>query len=112
MWMNEYEIDEAVELIDDRVPEFSRYAKFLHDWKEVVNSSSDGWPYWKAGGKSAEKLMDLVQRTLNVTRGRGGGEMPTEDEFRKSLAPIRSLAAKHKLVAPELADAPSASPSP
>lgn len=106
MWMNEYEIDEAVELIGDRAPEAARYAKFLHDWKEVVNSSSDGWPHWKAAGKSAEKLMALVQRTLNVIRCRGG-EMPTDDEFRKSLAPIRALATKHKLTAPELADTPA-----
>lgn len=106
MWMNEPEIDQALEVISEREPELARYAKYLSDWRDVVNSSSDGWPHWKAGAKSAEKLMDLVSRVMNGLRGRGG-DMPTDQEFRAALTPIKSLATKHKLKAPELEDAPA-----
>jgi hypothetical protein len=106
LFMNEGEIDQSVEVISERAPEFARFAKYLSDWRDVVNSSSDGWPYWKAGARSAERLMGLLNKVMDVLRGRGG-EMPTEQEFRKSLAPIKALATKHKLKAPELEDAPA-----
>lgn len=106
MAMNEPEIDHALEVISEREPDYARYAKFLSDWRDVVNSSSDGWPHWTAGRKSADKLMDLVNRVMGVIRGRGG-EMPSDDDFRKSLTPIKTLATKHKLKAPELEDAPA-----
>lgn len=111
MWMNEYEIDHAAEMIDNRAPEFSKYAKYLSDWRTVVNENSDGWPYWKVGGRAAEGLMGLVQRVTNVIAGRGG-EMPTEAEFRKAISKIKSAATKHGLNAPVLDDVPSASNAP
>lgn len=111
MWMNEGEIDYAVEVIGERTPEYSRYAKYLRDWKDVVNDNSDGWPYWKAGGKAAERLMDCVLRVQRIAL-HGGAELPTEKEFRASLTPIKSLATKHGLTAPTLEDTPSTSPSP
>jgi hypothetical protein len=103
MWMNEAEIDQAKEVYAERAPDLYPFAKFLADWRDVVNSSSDGWPYWKAGGGAAERLMTLLQQGMNCLRGRGG-EMPTVDQLRKTLTPIRSLATKHNLTAPTLAD--------
>jgi len=101
--MNEDDIDRAVEIIDTHAPEFSRFAKYLSDWRTTINENSDGWPYWNAGRKAADKLATLVDRVINVVAGRGG-EMPTEQEFLKALTPIKSAATKHRLTAPTLDD--------
>jgi hypothetical protein len=102
MWMNEPEIERTVEIIDDHAPQFSAYAKYLSDWRDVVNSNSDGWHSWRAGGKSADKLMTLLQRAVDVVAMRSRDPMPTEQDFKKSLTPIKSLATKHNLTAPTL----------
>jgi hypothetical protein len=101
MWMNEPEIDDAMDVIAYHEPELARFAKYLGDWREVVNSNSDGWHSWKAGPAAAGKLQDLVKRTTDVIRGRGG-DLPTEKEFMKTLSPIKACATKFKLTAPEL----------
>jgi len=106
--MNEYEIDECVERVERHAPQFLPYARFLADWRDTINENSDGWPYWKIGRNSAKKLMSLLDRTIAALRE--GGEMPTEAEFKKSLAPIRAAAKKYNLPVPELRENMPAGP--
>lgn len=108
MWMNEYEIDRSLSILEQNAPEIAPYAKYLSDWRHVVNSNSDGWAFWKAGASCASKLSALVSQAVDSLRGRG--EMPTAEELRKSLPPIKSAATRFKLEAPILEDAPSAAP--
>lgn len=106
MIMNEYDVDEVLDITQRQFPEFERYAQFLVDWKDTINNNSDGWAYWKAGRGAADKLSGLLNQVKMATFGRG--ELPTEDQLKKALSPIRAAATKYKLPAPELQD-PSSS---
>lgn len=106
MWMNTYDIDDAVEIIARRAPQFSKYAKFLADWRDTVNANSDGWAHWKGGTKPADTLSALLKAVVDHVRtGQFGRSkpLPTDAQFRKALAPIRAAATKHNLTAPTLA---------
>lgn len=107
--MNEYEIDDHAAIIARGAPQFSKYATFLQDWRDVVNHNSDGWHSWTAARRSADALVGLIERVVGNLRGStprlpGGAKapMPTEAEFRKALTPIRSFATKHGRTAPTL----------
>jgi hypothetical protein len=103
MFMNEYEVDEVLDITRNRHPELEPYAQFLYDWKETINTNSDGWAYWKAGRGAADKLVNLLNGVKMAAYGRG--ELPTVEQLRKSLAPIRAAATRHGLPAPELHEA-------
>jgi hypothetical protein len=100
MIMNEYDVDEILDITQRQFPQFEPYAQFLHDWKETINSNSDGWAYWKAGRGAADKLAGLLDQVKMSMFGRG--ELPTEAQLRKALTPIRSAATRHNLPVPEL----------
>lgn len=91
MWMNESEIDEAVRRFATH-PVLGPAARFLEAFKDQVNGHSDGWPYWTAPSKAANKLMTWLAGHL---RGGMGAyprlSEPTEAEFRKTLAPIKAF---------------------
>lgn len=108
MRMNEHDIDHALDVLRERAPEAAPFAKYLSDWKDTINSNSDGWAYWKAGRGAADKLSVLVEQAMFVARGRGG-PMPTADQFKRSLSPIKAAATRHGLTAPtlEAAEAPA-----
>ncbi len=101
MWMNEGEIDEALDLVGHHLPEYLPYVRFLSDWRNTVNANSDGWAYWKVGARCASTLMTLVTRVTSSIRGRGDS-LPSKKEFDRALTPIRSCATRHKLPAPAL----------
>lgn len=115
MWMNEDEIDRALAITREHAPQFAPYAQFLSDWRDTVNSNSDGWPFWKAGANCAEKLQTAISKIVEHVVLSGSfprPELPTEEELKKSLAPIRALATRHKLTVPELQQVAPESPSP
>lgn len=100
MWMNEHEIDQALEIVGQHAPEFLKYVKYLSDWRDTINQNSDGWPYWSAGTRPAGKLQDLVAQLMNSIRGRGVA--PSTKDLDRSLTPIKSFATRQKLPAPVL----------
>jgi hypothetical protein len=104
MWMNEGDIDEALETVRHHAPEYLPYIKYLSDWRDTINSNSDGWPYWTAGTRCASKLMELVAQLMSSIRGYGGREVsrPEIKELAKSLTSIKSCATRHKLPVPVL----------
>lgn len=108
MIMNEYDVDEILDLTQRQFPQYERYAQFLADWKDTVNSNSDGWAYWKAGRGAADNLSSLLNQVKMSMFGRA--ELPTEDQLIKALAPIKAAATRHNLPAPELQE-PSSSMS-
>lgn len=103
-WMNEGEIDEALDIVGARAQEYLPYVQYLSDWRDVVNQNSDGWPYWKAGAACASKLMDLVKDLMNFIRYHYGSteKAPSLKAFQAALTPIKSCATRHKLPVPEL----------
>lgn len=92
MFLNNYEIDflEArVANFADEVPNFAtavgRLAR-LHDW---VNSTSDGWGYWRKPSNAAKKLMTLIS---NASRGAfPPDEDISEKDLIKATAPIKAF---------------------
>jgi hypothetical protein len=79
--MNQMDIDEAV-IRNQQQPVLGKAAQFLASFRDEVDAHSDGWPYWQAPIKAAEKLMQLLQaRNPNTTMA----------EFKKALTPIKSF---------------------
>lgn len=101
MWMNESEIDEALEIIGKYAPRFLPYVKYLSDWRDIINQNSDGWPYWTAGTRPASRLQELISAIMSKIRGRGAAE-PSIRELDRALTPIKSFATRKKLPAPVL----------
>jgi hypothetical protein len=102
MWINEHEIDQALDVVGRYAPEYLPYVKYLSDWRETINRNSDGWPYWTAGTRCASKLMELTSQLMNALRDRG--TRPTVKEFAKALPSVKSCATRHKLPAPVLGE--------
>jgi hypothetical protein len=112
-WMNESEIDRALEIIKDHAPQYAPYAQYLSDWRDEVANTSDGWPYWKAGTGCAAKLMDAIQQVISKIRGDHAlTEFPTEEQFKKAIGLVKAGATRLQRKAPTLNEAPIASPSP
>lgn len=84
LFMNEYEIDEAVRRYAPDTTQ-GRGARFLAAYRDEVNAHSDGWPYWSAPVRAAAKLMRLL------TWKREQANDVTETELHKALTPIKSF---------------------
>ena len=108
-WMNEYEIERALSVFAARAPDLHPYAKLLSDWRDTVNAHSDGWAYWKGGTRPAARLMELVQAAVAKLEHGREGELPTADQMRRTLPPIRAAATRHDMPFPEMG-APGAAP--
>ena len=106
-WMNEYEIDRAVMVLEARAPDLHPFARLLADWRDTVNSHSDGWAYWKGGTRPAGRLMDLVQAAVAKIEFGRGDELPTTEQMRRALPPIRGAATRHGMPFPEIVPAAS-----
>jgi len=97
-WMNEGEIDQAVERHKDH-PVLARATKFLADLRDETNAHSDGWYSWPLPGHAAKQLMGMIQHP----------EYAAEENFKKALAPIKAFYTKRGNAAgmkwPEIAPA-------
>jgi len=94
-WMNEYEIDEAMNILGND-PLLGKYVRFLEEFKNQVNSHSDGWPYWKLPAHAAGQLMTLLKAAMDMKRyGRTTSESApqevTEQMLRKAMGPIKAF---------------------
>jgi hypothetical protein len=94
MWMNEYEIDEAAQVLGND-PVVGKYVRFLKAFVDEVNSHSDGWPYWKAPSHAASQLMTLIKAAFDQRRGytrHGDPQVEvTEQALRRAMGPIKSF---------------------
>lgn len=87
MWMNEYEIENAANRYNADTPNLEHAARTLVKLVNWTNSGvSDGWPYWKAPGRAANKLMNLIQ-----AQPRWDAVDITDAELRKALTPLKSF---------------------
>lgn len=85
-WMNEWDIDEAVDKYRNH-PVLGKATKFLAKFRDVVNSNSDGWAYWKAASAAAKQLCNMIEHP----------ETATEEALKKAIIPIKSLCTRKKL---------------
>lgn len=91
MWMNQYEIDEAVSRFADH-PVLGPAARFLAGYRDEVNANSDGWTYWAAASRPASKLMDLIHSHLWAGMGVYPRlPDPTAKQVQATLSPIKGF---------------------
>lgn len=98
LFMNEYEIDEAVRRYADD-PILGKASRFLQEFKDEVNAHSDGWAYWKPGMTSAGKLMTLIRSARDIPEWDAIDEKAKEKMFLKALTPIKCFMTRHGLAA-------------
>jgi len=92
MWMNEHDINDAVRRYGEH-PLLGPATWTLDSLRVAVNGCSDGWPFWKAPGAAAAKLMDLIQahqrwERTECQRPREGAEA-TAEALRAAYAQLR-----------------------
>lgn len=64
--------------------------KFLRQFRDLIDDNSDGWCYWRAPVKAADKLMTLIENP----------ETASPELIRKAITPIKSFCTRHKLTMP------------
>jgi N12 class adenine-specific DNA methylase len=106
VWMNEGEIEEAVERFATH-PVLGPAARFLEAFKDQVNRNSDGWPYWKQPSQAAGQLMALLHGHLRAGMGAYPKlPEPTAADVQATMAPIKAFMTKRGtkagIVLPEL----------
>lgn len=89
LFMNTWEIDEAVSR-HYRHPILGPAARLLRDLRDLVDSCSDGWAYWKAPVRAAKKLMELLQDRGSIT------EAEARTRLKRALTPIKAFVTKNK----------------
>ena len=89
MWMNEYDIDEAL----NNTPEGSnleRGAQILYRLKNWTNENSDGWPYWRKPANAASKLMVLLDSWSGRNHYLNDYDC-SEADLKAALTPIKAF---------------------
>jgi hypothetical protein len=93
-FMNTYDIDEAVNILGND-PVLGKAARFLKEFKDQVDSHSDGWAYWRAPVAAANQLMTLIEAGVNKRRGfnrHGEPEIEISDKaIAKAMGPIKAF---------------------
>lgn len=93
MFMNQYEIEGAARCTHD-CPNVRKGVRLLFNLMQSVNEQSDGWAYWHAPSRSAEKLQDLLRTAGNLIYGTHG--TISEADLRKAITPIRAMVTREK----------------
>ena len=90
MWMNQSDIEILYQNHDSHTcPNVRTGVRLLYRLMEAVNNQSDGWAYWAAPGKAADKLMDLIRTTGNILYPLHG--TISDDQLKKAISPIRRM---------------------
>ena len=75
-------------------PNVTKGVRLLNALVDAVNSQSDGWAYWPAPGKSADKLMKLLETAGNKWHDTHGTITPAQ--LKAAIAPIRRMVTVQK----------------
>ena len=109
-WINSGEIEDALEQFQ-RDPVLGPAAKYLDDYKEKLDSCTDGWSSWSGGTKCASDLCKiLADAEYNRIVHARGYIAPTRESVVKACKKIENFiltneCLKHKITPPVLADA-------
>jgi hypothetical protein len=90
MFMNDYDVDDAVERAQGDTVQLAA-AQTLANLRDTVNANSDGWAYWSSPQRAATRLMGVLERC------RRGDITVSRAEVRKAYTPIRSFLTRHGL---------------
>ena len=98
MYMNQWDIEEAVEQ-HRRHPVLGKAARFLQAFAREVDAHSDGWMYWRQPVNAARQLIALLQPYRYQRPFDKPLPEPTERDYVKALAPIKSFMTRRGLAA-------------
>ena len=107
-FMNEYELDECLELFRREGSFASDYAQALSDWRDTVNENSDGWAYWTPAIVAAEDLITILEqeRTRLLFQGLAGvsenHKISEPKKLDSALKKIQDFAAEKSLPIPTI----------
>lgn len=94
MWMNEWEIDNAIDQWWND-PDVGAAVRTLDNLRAVTNANSDGWAYWPKPARAAGQLMTLIQEHQKWERSEyqlpRQGAKATPAALRKALAPVKAF---------------------
>jgi len=101
MWMNEFDIENAVRQYGSRGTSTPMGAAVhtLHSLMTWTNGNSDGWPYWAKPARAATKLMELIDREQSLDRKSWGvdeSEYTTAAEVMAALRSVKAFRTRHK----------------
>jgi hypothetical protein len=89
--MNRWEIDEAAAR-HSRHPVLGPATRFLVEFRDLVDSNSDGWCYWRAPVRACDRLFTLIKTP----------QAATPDALKRALTPIKSFCTRHRLAMPAI----------
>ena len=90
-WMNGYEVEEAVVQFQDN-PVLAPAARYLSDFRELINDNSDGWTNWSYGTRCANDLCDILSAArLNIFQNSRDYVPPTTEQVKKAVQKIRTF---------------------
>ncbi len=99
--MNQWEIEELANRFAKH-PVLGEAARFLNDYKDVINGNSDGWAYWSIASQAARKLVTLLEqaaqnRHLPLANQHAAA---TAADVKKAVVPIKSFCTRKNLPCP------------
>lgn len=98
MWMNEWDIEEAlVRFNQGKTPNLGKAALALARLANWTNRNSDGWPYWQKPSRAAKSLMELLTEANRAGRMIGEPVDITEAQLKKVMVPIKSFLTRQKV---------------
>lgn len=113
MWMNEYEIEEAVRLLrSEELPNLLSGALALRRLMVWVNSNSDGWCYWQLPSRAATRLQAVLQDATRKIRFSDDYPDITRTSLTSLLRPIRKFLSEHVEDADAILNPPPPPPVP
>lgn len=86
--MNQYDI-EAMYRNKHACQNVRKGVRLLYRLMQSINSQSDGWAYWAAGRKSADKLIALLKTAGNVWYDTD--RTITDAQLKAAISPIRRM---------------------
>ena len=95
-WMNGYEVEEAVVQFQNN-PVLAPAARYLNDFRELIDNNSDGWAYWSYGTKCANDLCNILAAArLQYYRNSRDYVPPTAEQVKKAVQKIRTFVLRCK----------------
>lgn len=97
LFMNEYEVEDALRRVDpDNEPVLTEAVIVLANLVAWTNANSDGWAYWAKPGRAAKGLQEAIQAHQRWERAAYQGRRDPADEItaatlKRALAPIKAF---------------------
>jgi hypothetical protein len=88
MWLNQHEIEIAASQ-QHSCENVRKGYQFLLKFVQAVNEQSDGWAYWSAPRKAANKLIELLDTAGKPFYPTHGTVTPAQ--IKKAISPIRRM---------------------